>query len=75
MVGGVAHTYADGAVGDEGGVCLIGVSPGGVPGACREGGGGGGRYRDVGVRAWFIQVCEGSDGVKEEGTVGDMSAG
>ena len=36
---------------------------------------GGGRYRDVGVRAWFIKVCEGSDGVKEEGTVGDMSAG
>ena len=34
-----------------------------------------GRYRDVGMRAWFLKVCEGSDGVKEEGTVGDMSGG
>ena len=40
-----------------------------LPGGRRRGG----RYRDVGVRAWFIKVCEGSDGVKEEGTVGDMN--
>ena len=74
MVGGVAHTSADGAEGDEGGVWLIGVSPGGVPGGCRKGRGGGGS-RDVEVRAWFLKFREGSDGVKEEGTVGDMPAG
>ena len=46
MAGGVAHTSADGAEGDEEGIWLLGVRPGGVPGGCREGGGGDGS-RDV----------------------------
>ena len=37
MVGGVAHTSANGAEGDVEGVWLLGVSPGGVPSDCREG--------------------------------------
>ena len=37
MVGGVAYSSANGAVGDEEGVSFLGVSPEGVPRNCREG--------------------------------------
>ena len=59
MVGGVAHTSANGAEGDEEGVgvSFLGVSPGGVPGDCREGVGGE-ETGVVGVRARFLKVCE-----------------
>ena len=59
MVGGVAHTSANGAEGDEEGVSFLGVSPGGVPGDCREGVGGE-ESGDVEVRARFLKVCEGA---------------
>ena len=45
-----------------------------MPGGCREGGGGEGS-RDVEVRARFLKAYEEGDGVREEGTVGDMPAG
>ena len=74
MVGGVVHTSANGAEGDVEGVWLLGGSPGGVPGDCR-GVIGAEESDDVEVKARFLKVCEGGDGVREEDTVWDMPAG
>ena len=45
-----------------------------MPGDCREGVGAE-ESEDVEVRARFLKVCEGGDGVSKEDTVGGVPAG